>query len=145
MATEKDYMDFKNNSDEGRLIVDRIQQMMGPKSSGGTLRASILQLPSLVDRPTAESIAVLYGVFATSDEDPILILKDKVEHTGRFSAVPVPAVATPDAVTAASIGLSADEMQELATLRAEKMQREQRGRDRVASMNAGKAKAAANA
>jgi len=145
MATEKEYMDLKNSGDEGRLMVDRIQQLMGPKASNGTLRASIMQLSSLVDRPTAESIAILYGVVATPEEDPIVLLKDKVLGTGKYAAkVPTP-TPEPSIPTATAIGLSADEMEELATLRAEKLGREERSRNKVALMNAGKAKAHAAA
>lgn len=141
MATEKDYMDIKNGSEEGRLVIDRLQQFLSVKASNGSVRASLLQLPSLVDRTTAESFAVTYGIFATSDEDPILLIRDKIEHKGKYA---VAAVAPEVPLASVSVGLSADEMEELLALRSEKSEREEKTKARISLMNATRAKSRAN-
>ena len=118
MATLDDYMNMKNGSSRGAEAINELLTFAGPKATGGAFRASIMQLPIVMTRSMQESFAMMYGIKAKPDEDPIILLKNMFEGREESKTEEVASEASKvDTSTVEVSSISADEKEELAKLR----------------------------
>lgn len=136
MATLNDFMDLKKN-DQGAKALDEMLVFAGPKATGGPHRASIFNLPVVMDTSMSASFAMMYGVKADEGQDPILALKDKLFLTGKYA--PVAEVAVVPERSIDEVRASSAELEELVALRAEKIARELANKERISRILSSKA------